>query len=738
EPLLAQLPLAPAHERRQAFEALRSRLLQLARPILLLVDDLQWADLDSLSLLEVLFAPGTGLPILLVGNYRREEAQTNAFLSGLLGTRQLAPSLCSIEQLALEPLTVPDARALASQLAEHVDEVLLASARGVPFLLVEAALAGAHPALREVDALLDLRLQRGSRGAQALLELLAVAGHPLPIALALRAADAPFSAALELVTMRGVRFRDLAGERCLEPYHDRVRDRVRVPPERARALHLRIANGMEELGLHAPLRRVEHLRAAGEDERAARLALQAAELACAQLAWSRAADLFAFALSLGHGERRRLADVLAFAGRHAEAAQHYLAADSLRLAAQQLVRAGEVERGVALLWQGLAASGVALPRSTLAANLALVPSRLKTLLALRRVDHSAHGAHEERLRWLETVYRELWLTHPVQSSLAHDLYCREAMRAGPREKMMALTMEAVVRTVADGPAARTESLLRQAETLASGSAYDTALLLIVRGIVALHSEGRPHAAIAPLERADALLAACPGTQFEREWAAFALDHALELSGRLRALVEVVRVRQRHAHPMRVISAPLVMLLEDRPDDALALLAVPRPRMPFLDHIALSRVVSTHLYRGEPQAAYAQLAAGCRSLRWELALQSRTLRESTTFERARCAAALYVHTREPRWKQAFERRGSMPARMRMLAASIAFADGEHGTCRALLRAAREEFARSLCEHGVACARAREAQLDGSTEGLDWFVSEGVADPTRWLNLSGYWG
>ncbi|MET0285960.1 MAG: serine/threonine-protein kinase [Polyangiales bacterium] len=733
--LLAELP-AREDTQERAFAEMRARLRRFV-PLVLIVDDLQWADLDSLTLLEALFARGSDLPILLVGNYRRGEERTNAFLSALLAPRLLAAPLCAIEQLALEPLASDDARALVEQLAERrVEDAQIASARGVPFALMEVALG---------------RVAIGV-AADGLLELLSVAGRPLPIALALRAAEAPFAAALELVAARCARFRDLAGERCLEPYHDRVR--VRVADERARTLHLRIADGMEALGANAPLARVEHLRAAGEDERAALLALQAAELACAQLAWSRAADLFAFALALGHGDRHRLADVLAFAGRHEEAAQAYLcaepASETRRLAAQQLLRAGQTRRGMELLWSGLASTGVRLPRSTLAASLTLLPSRVKTLLALRRVERTASGADQERLLWLGMLYRELWLTHPVQSALAHDAYCREAMRGDARERVMALTMEAVVRTIADGPSARTEHLLRRADRVTEGSPYEVALQLIARGIVALHGAWRPRLAIAPLERADALLAACPGTQFEREWAGFSLDYALELTGQLSALTELVRARQQRdpRHPMRVISVPLVMLLEDRADDALALLSAPRPRMAFLDHIALSRGVSAWLYRGQPLAAQLCFEEGHRALRFELATQSRVIRESTAFERARCAAALYVATRDERYQRAFVRHTArrLPplgrARQRMLEASMAWADGRHAACSAMLREARAEFERGQCGHGVACARYREAQLDGNDRALagarSWFVEQGVSRPERWLNLSGYWG
>jgi tRNA A-37 threonylcarbamoyl transferase component Bud32 len=387
--------------RARAFAALRELLARVARttPIVLVVDDLQWGDLDSLRLLEALFAPKPPLPMLLVGSYRTGEVATCPFLRELLRSRTLGPPLAEIEQIPLLALSPQQARQLVAQVAPGgAGAARLDSARGVPFLLLETALAALDgvpdgSAETDVDALLARRVGSASPAAQALLSVLSVAGRPLSIAIATRAAPHPrcnFECALELAARRLVRFRDVDGTRCLEPYHDRVRAHVLLglAAPRVAELHLAIDAAMERLGVDDAPRRVEHLLAGGERARAAELALCAAQQACAQLAWIRAPELLSAALGVDargqnldqrgglpraardpHALRRQHAEVLAFAGMHAEAGPAYqLAARSAgtdgeravleRLAARQYLRAGFTHTGMSLFRAAFARVGL--------------------------------------------------------------------------------------------------------------------------------------------------------------------------------------------------------------------------------------------------------------------------------------------------------------------------------------------------------------------------------------------
>lgn len=791
--------------RPRAFAALRELLCRVAAetPVVLTIDDLQWGDLDSALLLEALFVRTDRLPLLLVGSYRSGEAETSPFLKKLLCARGLGSPAQKLEQLALGALSPDEARALVAQLTPlSVASPLLESAHGIPFLLVEAALSEAGPARRasdsaDVGALFAGRVDRTSAPAQALLAVLSVAGRPLSVALATRAVaglERGFETALELASLRLARFRDIDGERCLEPYHDRVRDLIaaRLSAARARALHLAIACAMESLGTDDPLRQVEHLCAAGERTRAAQLAVRAAEQASVQHAWTRAADLLVAALEMGAPDdsslHRRLATALSFAGRNAESAAAYMRAahgadvseraELERLAARQYVRAGHTQAGRSLLERALLRSGGALPRSQGRAVLALFRSRVWSLVtetawrARGRAGPSATAPLSERARdrlaTLDVFHQELSLVHPIQSALAHSWYCREALRGSRHDRVKALTSEVVLLALADGPAARapTSRLLKQASALsdASGAPYDTALLLYATAVAAIHADWRPRAAIAPLMRAEALLRErCPGTQVEQVWVAMALEHALEVTGQLVAFTRNVRAREQseqaaQTRSFRVVSAPVVLLLEDQPEQAFQLVAehmsARREILPLIDLIAFGRGTSALLYSGEAGRARDYYASQRRRLGFQLVLRSRVVAESEQFQLARIAAALYWTTRDKALRREVERRVAHARRLpplawaqfRLLEASVARCDGRLAECRALLRAASTAFGEAGGEHGVWCARYREAQLDQSAERLaharGYFTAQGVRDPERWVSLGipgcGDWG
>src|SRR5581483_4355968 len=135
--------------RRRAFTALKELLVTLAadQPVVLAIDDLQWADGDSAALLEWLLDGKSQAALLVVASFRHEEAAQNPALAGhfqrfahlaALGqafdvpVAALAPA--DGEQLARATL-----RGLTAAAPEERVRWLAREAAGVPFFVEELA-----------------------------------------------------------------------------------------------------------------------------------------------------------------------------------------------------------------------------------------------------------------------------------------------------------------------------------------------------------------------------------------------------------------------------------------------------------------------------------------------------------------------------------------------------------------------------------------------------------------------
>ena len=77
-------PLTESWQRRHLYEALRVAFSKAAKPLLLLIDDLQWCDPDSFEWLHWLFQSAPSERILILGTVRPEETGREHPLAGLL------------------------------------------------------------------------------------------------------------------------------------------------------------------------------------------------------------------------------------------------------------------------------------------------------------------------------------------------------------------------------------------------------------------------------------------------------------------------------------------------------------------------------------------------------------------------------------------------------------------------------------------------------------------------------
>jgi DNA-binding CsgD family transcriptional regulator len=266
---------------RRAIEALATD-----RPLLLVIEDIQWLDPSSIDLLAIIASrPPARLALVVT-------ARTAPLPAAVEGLRVALLTQRSVEHVALVPLPLDDANELVGTVAPELDGRIVARivdrAGGNPFFLRELAATSSEEAIPEtVAAALDERIRGASQDAIRALRLTAVAassGEGVGLAIIEAASGLPatrFHAAIHAlldadvlaVTGESVAFR-----------HALLAEAVTanlLHPER-RALHRRIALAMDatwaDWRTHADLagRRARHWSDAGDPERALVASLDAA------------------------------------------------------------------------------------------------------------------------------------------------------------------------------------------------------------------------------------------------------------------------------------------------------------------------------------------------------------------------------------------------------------------------------------------------------------------------------
>ncbi len=171
--------------RLQLFESVAALICELAGagPLLLVLEDVHWADRSSRDLLRYLLARLSDEPVAVVASYRADDLHRRHPLRPLLAELVRLPG---VERLELSPL--PDAevgtlvRRLAAEagpLPESVVEDVVTRAEGNAFYAEELLAAGLHGEalpLALTDVLLA-RVEQRSPAAQQVLRVAAVAGR---------------------------------------------------------------------------------------------------------------------------------------------------------------------------------------------------------------------------------------------------------------------------------------------------------------------------------------------------------------------------------------------------------------------------------------------------------------------------------------------------------------------------------------------------------------------------------
>jgi DNA-binding SARP family transcriptional activator len=308
-----------------------------ARPTLLVLEDLHWADDLSVRLLAFLARRIGDWPLIIVVTVRQEDLAGAPLLQQVLADleteRHMAP-------LPIRPLSRPDAETLvrtltrvgtdAAVLGQLTDRIWTAS-EGNPLVIVEtmrglgddagtAATSGLSLPER-IRRTIAQRLRRLPDRARHVAAVAAVIGREVDFALLQRAADltaAVCAEAVEALVARGVLH--VVGER-LEFTHDRVREVAYaelLPPTR-RVIHAMVGRALEGTyaGRHAEVadRLAGHFVHAEEPERAVQYLALTARLANAAYAFGDAsamleeAQRFALRLTTGAEQDRWLVEL---------------------------------------------------------------------------------------------------------------------------------------------------------------------------------------------------------------------------------------------------------------------------------------------------------------------------------------------------------------------------------------------------------------------------------------------
>jgi DNA-binding SARP family transcriptional activator/tetratricopeptide (TPR) repeat protein len=307
-------PLTDDVGRSRLLEGMSRAVLASDGPLLLILDDVQWCDEETIGWLSYLLRSNPSAPLLVLATGRSED------LAAAHPARELireAGEAGHGDELELSPLDRADTNALALSVAGAVDdshvEALFRETEGNPLFVVEWARAGlsgadAPDVPPRVQSVIEARISRLSSEAQELASLAATAGRAFDFdvleSASPRREEQVIDALEELCERRFVR--ELPGG-GYDFTHDKLRDAAyeRVSAARRRMFHRRVAQATESHATDLDAVATElagHYEKAGWADRAAGFYARAAEAARRVYSNERAIALFERALALLEAE----------------------------------------------------------------------------------------------------------------------------------------------------------------------------------------------------------------------------------------------------------------------------------------------------------------------------------------------------------------------------------------------------------------------------------------------------
>jgi serine/threonine protein kinase len=788
-------PIADSQEvRRRAFTALREMMARIAdeQTVVLFLDDLQWGDRDSASLVGELLRPPDAPPLLVVGTYRREEAEGSPFLLEL-NKLQADHAIGELREVALDELQREDAEDLARVVAggeaspQRV-EAIVREAAGSPFFIQELArYAEDVGETGSLDDVIRARVGRLPADAQKALEIVGIAGRPLDAAAAMLAAEVEGDPHPLLATLRAenlVRTRVRDGREEIVTYHDRVREAVveQMSAQSRKAAHLRLALVLEARS-GDPEVLSTHFQRAGELQRAASYAFTAAERAAIALAFNHAAKLYRFAIDVDGIDNAPvarvidLANALGNAGRSAEAADYYLrAATSVganealelrRRASEHQLRSGHVEEGLRVIGEVLASVGMTMPSNPRRAVLGILFRRLMLLIrGLRYRERKEQElpvdlALRVDVCWAATI--GLLRIDNIRAAYFQALHLWSALALGdPYRVARALSVEAGLSSIHGGRGkARIDKLLDKSDRHARSLRHPH-----IEGLTTLaHAAcsfylGRFRDTVRFADDADRILRErCTAVTWEidtaQNIAISALHYLGELSDLARRIPPLLREAEdrgdHYAATELVVGRPtLFWLASDDAGGAKELVTFLMQRW-FVQSFHIQHFkemfsrAQIDLYQGRFEDAHRRIEERWPALAASMNLRIQFVKIEALHLRARCAVALAGKSGDRKLLAAAERDAKRIYAERMawalplaesIRAGVAAVRGDVDTSRALYDNAVRNFEKVEMSLFAATARRRLGEVTGGDAGREliaaadeWMRARGVKIPER---------
>jgi hypothetical protein len=306
--------MADAWQHHRFFEGLARALIATGRPMLLVLDNLQWCDLETLAFVTFLLGLAPGTPVLVAGTLRDDTLDSDRDLADWT-IRMRATGL--LTELSVSPLEAADTARLAEAvsglpLPARDAGLLQATTGGFPLFVIEAVrgrvdFSGSPRPGGDLMAVLQGRLEQSAAAAREVACLASAVGTNFTLDLLTEAsdldADVVVAAVDELWRRRIMReFRD-----GYDFSHDLLREAAyaQVSPPKRWLLHRRVAQALELLhaddtdAVSAQL--AQQYARGGRPGRAVTYYRRAADIAAGRFAHAEAIRLHNEALSVVRG-----------------------------------------------------------------------------------------------------------------------------------------------------------------------------------------------------------------------------------------------------------------------------------------------------------------------------------------------------------------------------------------------------------------------------------------------------